>query len=68
MAVASSLRNQWAPAFVEGLKRLVARDRRQNFIVVPRTCRFSGGLHLNEIHIMDEPAVFAHLAIGHVEI
>ena len=49
-------------AFAERPESLVARDNRKNFIVVPGASRFLGCLDLDEIHVVNQPAIGAKFA------
>jgi hypothetical protein len=44
-------------------KRLIAGDRRYDLVIVPRAARLARRLHLHEVHVVQEPPVFAELAV-----
>ncbi len=47
---------------------MIAWDRRNDLVVVPRATRLSRRFHLHEIHVVQEPTVFAELAASYVKI
>ena len=55
-------------AFTERPEGLVARDDREDFVIVPWPPRFLGCLDLNQIHIVNESAIGANFAASREEI
>ena len=55
-------RDEVAFASAERSKGLVAGDNRKNFVVVPGASRFLGCLDLDEIHVVNQPAIGAKFA------
>lgn len=49
-------------------KRLIARDRRDDLVVVPRAVRFSRRFYVHEVNVVQESAVFPQLAVSCVKI
>src|SRR4051794_24010436 len=57
------LRHQRTLPLIHRAERLVAGDRADKSVVVPRTLRFLGLLYLVEIHVVDVAAVRADRAL-----
>ena len=55
-------------AFAEWPEGLVARDDREDFVVIPRSPRFLGSLDLDKIHSVNESAIGANFASFREEI
>src|SRR3954467_9236361 len=47
------LLNQWTLALIHRAERLIAGDRADKSVIIPRTFRFLGFLYLVEIHVVD---------------
>ena len=63
-----ALLDQRATAFLQREKRLIAGDRSQDVVVVPGAGRLRRRLDLDEIHVVQEPAVCAHRAVLGIEV
>src|SRR5262249_41629947 len=62
------LLDQRAARVLERLERDLGRDRRADAVVVPGLLRLARLLHLEEVHLVDHPAVLAdvHVLAEHV--
>src|SRR5215204_7015456 len=58
-----SLLRQRAAAVLRGREGLVARDRREVLVVVPRPLRFRRLLDLEQVHVVHHAPVLEHLAL-----
>src|SRR3990167_3959524 len=63
MPASSDFFHQRASAFRQGLKRLVAWNGVQHFVVVPGILRFFGLFDLHEVHVVHHAAVLADPAV-----
>ena len=55
--------NQRTTILASRAKRLIARDRRYDLVVVPRPTRFDRRLHFHKIHVVHHSTIFAELAV-----